>query len=211
MPFVPVPGCAEFELVYLYDGQICENTLWFKYDGAPDSTQLLATAAAIHTWFTGAFGPNLSSNVQLNVIRATSHDTIDGAAVDYTTGLPEVATGPDGGAPGNVAPCISFKTGVRGRSFRGRNYIVGIPEAELVRATIDSGWLGAVTNAYNALSDSTDPTGATWVVVSRFSGVDPDTKKPIPRAEGLSTPIISAAFTDNTSDSQRRRLPGRGT
>jgi hypothetical protein len=68
----------------------------------------------------------------------------------------------------------------------------------------------AVLGAYNALGALLEPAGATWVVISRFSGVDPITHRPIPRSEGITTPIDNAAFTDNKSDSQRRRLPGRG-
>jgi len=43
-----------------------------------------------------------------------------------------------------------------------------------------------------------------------FGGVDPDTGKPIPRAEGVTTPVQSVVITDTIVDSQRRRLPGRG-
>lgn len=211
MPFVPVPNTAEFELVYSYDDQICENTLWIQFAAAPEAGALEGVAAILHTWFTGAFGPNLSSAVSLTKIRGTSHDSSLGAGIEYTTGLPEAATGPADGAPGNVAPCISFKTGLRGRSFRGRNYIVGVPMEELDHATLDSGWMAAVTGAYNDLPSLLEPASAVWVVASRFEGVDPVTHKPIPRDTGVATPVTSAAFADNKSDSQRRRLPGRGS
>lgn len=210
MPFVPILNAAEFELVYLYDGQICENTIGVQFTADPSAGALDGVAAIFHTWFTGAFGTNLSSALSLTAIKGTSLTTDSSAAIEYSTGLPEAGTGPAAGAPGNVAPCISFKTGLRGRSFRGRNYIVGVPQTELTEATLDAGWLAAVTGAYNALPALLEPAGATWVVLSRFSGVDPLTHRPIPRVAGIATPVSDAAFVDNKSDSQRRRLPGRG-
>jgi hypothetical protein len=46
-------------------------------------------------------------------------------------------------------------------------------------------------------------------VASRFSGVDSN-GKPIPRSEGIGTPITSVTVVDPIIDNQRRRLPGRG-
>jgi hypothetical protein len=48
------------------------------------------------------------------------------------------------------------------------------------------------------------------VIASRFSGVDPDTGKPIPRTAGVTTNVITVVAADLVIDSQRRRLPGRG-
>jgi hypothetical protein len=45
--------------------------------------------------------------------------------------------------------------------------------------------------------------------VSRYSGIGTD-GKPIPRTEGIATPVTQVVITDHTIDSQRRRLPGRG-
>ena len=210
MPFVPVHNAAEFELVYSYDGQVCENTIGVQFTADPSAGALDGVAAILHTWFTGAFGPNLSSSLSLTLIRGTSLTTDTSTGIEYSTGLPEAATGPADGAPGNVAPCVSFRTGLRGRSHRGRNYVCAVPQEELDHATLNPGWMTAVLGAYNALPALLEPAGATWVVISRFSGVDPITHRPIPRTTGITTPVDNAAFTDNKSDSQRRRLPGRG-
>lgn len=210
MAFVPVPLTAEFELVYNYDGQICENTFGVRYAADPSEVSLRNTAAVFHSWFTGALGPNLCSGLVLSVIRARSLVEEHGIGIDETTGLPEPATGPSDGEAGNVAPCISFKTGLTGRSHRGRNYIVGVPKEVTVKGILNSGWIATVTTAYSALRGMLDAEGSTWVVISRFSGVDPITHKPIPRVTGVTTPVTNVGFTDNVVDSQRRRLPSRG-
>jgi hypothetical protein len=74
---------------------------------------------------------------------------------------------------------------------------------------IDSATAAAFVDAYSLLLDFGQDIGASWVVVSRFSGVDAN-GDPIPRAAGVTTPITSVLVVDNIVDSQRRRLPGRG-
>jgi len=53
------------------------------------------------------------------------------------------------------------------------------------------------------------PVGWEWVVVSRYSGTDVN-DDPVPRVTGIATLVSNVLFTNNTVDSQRRRLPGRG-
>lgn len=77
--------------------------------------------------------------------------------------------------------------------------------------TIDPTFLTNVAAAYRLLKipTSTIPADWSWVVVSRFSGVD-SLGKPIPRSSGVVELVVDAIFVDNIVDSQRRRLPGRG-
>lgn len=211
MPFIPVPFCAELEFLCTYDAQKVENTLGFSFEGPADTTALEQLAALMKSWWVGAFGTNLVAAVSLNVIKIRALDTEESPSIEYSTGLPVLGTGSGDGAPSNVAACISFSTGLVGRSRRGRNYVFGMPKADLVISTLDSGWLAAVAAAYNDIPTVIADSGWTWVVISRFHGVDPDTGRPIPREEGISAAVVNALFHDNTSDSQRRRLPGRGT
>jgi len=75
---------------------------------------------------------------------------------------------------------------------------------------VESTFASDLTSAYIQRREDLDSGDFTWVVVSRFSGVDPDTGKPIPREAGVATPVLAPLVTDLTVDSQRRRLPGRG-
>lgn len=112
--------------------------------------------------------------------------------------------------PGNVTMSVSFRTALRGRSFRGRNYVAGLTEDQVAGnifiSTLSASWKAA----YEAIAAAIASTGWTWVVVSRFSGVDAVTKEPIPRAAGVTTPVLSVIVVDDFVDSQRRRLAGRG-
>lgn len=210
MTFVPVLNAVEAELIYRYDGQKCENTLWFQYDHSPDATELTDLASALKTWWVGAFGTNLVPSLVMNMIKITDQSIATGLGIEYTTGLPVAGTASGDGMPGGTAACISFNTGLRGRSARGRNYVMGMPKSVTTLSTLDSGWMAAITGAYNALPAALPTPGPQWVVASRFSGVDPLTGDPIPRVTGITNVILSAAFADNSVDSQRRRLIGRG-
>jgi hypothetical protein len=116
----------------------------------------------------------------------------------------------DAPLPNNVTLTVSFRTANRGRSFRGRNYVVGLGETQVAGNTVAPSVITAFDGIYSQLLASPVAAIATWVVVSRFSGVDPVTKEPIPRVTGIATPITSVTVVDNVVDSQRRRLPKRG-
>jgi len=210
MPFVPVENTALVELRMLYDGQKVENTLWVLNDTAwgPSSLNELATEAI--GWWHDNYAGLVNTAVSLREVVATDQTTA-------TSGQATVSGGVNNGTltgfamPANVSFSVSFHTTSRGRSFRGRNYIVGLNDTSLVLPNeVTDDYVEAVIDAYNAFNDTIGTAGWQWVVASRFSGVDPDTGRPIPRVAGVTTPVASAAVADKTLDSQRRRLPGRG-
>lgn len=209
MPYVPVVNTAMVEMRYLYQGEPCENTLYFKAEVAFDVPTLTALGIAIRDWWVTDIFPAQSVHASLRELYVTDLTTDSSAAVSVTTGLPSAGGVPDEAEANNVAPCISFKTASRGRSFRGRNYLLGIPVVSVSGNEIAPLYLAAMTDAYNGLLPIAAALGLDWVVVSRYSGytVVDGKKIPTPRAAGLATPIVNAVFTDNIVDSQRNRLP----
>ena len=212
MPFVPVPRTAEVEAVYLLDGQIVENTYYFRNAGTPVLSDLVALADEINSAIRTSLLPSLASALQLIRVVATLLDAVDSLVYVSTTSLPASGGSADEVMPSNVAACISLRTSHRGRSFRGRNYVTGLPNGFVAGNVITPPLAGAITTAYTAILAA--PVDAGWepVVVSRYSGftIVDGRKVPTPREEGIATPITSHFLTDNTVDSQRRRLPGRG-
>lgn len=210
MPFVPVENTVLVEFRYLYDSQKCENTLWFTAEEAPTPANMTVLLGSLRSWFTSDLADFMVEDVSLSELVATDQTSNTGPQVgvdttDLTGNVEET------GNPGNVTYTVSFRTAFRGRSFRGRNYICGVPISVVeninhVLATYRSGLVAAYTN----LITTVDLGVYVWSAVSRFSGVDPDTHVPIPREAGISTPITSATTVDDILDSQRRRLPGRG-
>ncbi len=211
MPFVPVPNAMLVEMRMQLDTQKVENTLYFR-SSAPSETNATSLANALITWWSENYAPLVSSDVKLNEVVVTDLSSETGFQVSVA---PSVLTSGDitssDTEPNNVTIAVSFRTSSRGRSFRGRNYIVGITNSQIANNTMDNTTLLAWQAAYTALLDVAESVTMVWVVVSRFSGVDPDTGQPIPREEGITTEINNVVLTDATLDSQRRRLPGRGT
>lgn len=210
MPFVPVVNTAEIEVRMLLADQKIENTLWFLHDGSISSTDLDGLTAGVLDWWTGDIAPLVSGLVTLREIYGTDQTTDSGAA----------STQDGGGAPGalggttlsnSLAMTVSFRTALRGRSFRGRNYIAGLTTGQMTNANeVDPDVAASFISAYNSLLGADAlVTGWTWVVVSRFSGMDVD-GHPIPRAAGIPTEITRVVVTDLIIDNQRRRGVGRG-
>lgn len=210
MPFVPVENTAEVEVRMSCDGQKIENTLWFLHDGAIDATSLNALGSGILSWWVSGFAGHISNLVTLREIYSVDMTTATGLTNTQSGGG---ATGTLTGAasPLNSTLAISFRTGLRGRSFRGRNYLPAIDRDQMAtQNTFNESDANGLISIYNDLvGPDALVTGWTWVVASRFSGVDVD-GNPIPRVAGVATPITAVVIADLVVDSQRRRLPGRG-
>lgn len=209
MAAVLVAGTCEVELVFGLDGETIENTLYFNKTGAWTPAEFTALGSALHDWWQLGMSTHLSSTCALIAIKLTDLTSLTGAAITYSTGLPSAGTVSAEPVPNNVAPCITLHTANRGRSYRGRNYIGGIPNDQVSTNRFLATIADPITAAYMQLIDVASAQACTWVVVSRYSGITVvgGRRVPTPRSEGISTPVLSASFTDNVVDSQRRRLP----
>ena len=209
MPFVPVANCVEAELRFTYDSQKCENTLTFLGDVAPDSDNMIELGEALVLWWRETASARCVGSMTMRECYLADLSTATGPAVTVSTGLPQSGAINLEGMPGNTAACISFHTGFRGRSFRGRNYLLGIDTGDVTINTLSTAYLDAYVGYYEAMNAACLAVGWTHVVVSRFSGTElvDGKRKSIPREEGLHTPVLSYSFTDNTVDSMRGRLP----
>lgn len=142
-------------------------------------------------------------NIVIAGIRATDWSVPDGIT-SFT-----VPTGTPAGSnitpllPLNVAICASHYSGRTGRSRRGRNYIPGIGEGIIsVGDVILFTARNNIATAYDALRTNLLAHGLVQVVASfQTNGA--------PRVNGQGTAIASTVV-DQYSDSQRRRLAGRG-
>jgi hypothetical protein len=210
MAFIPVPFTVEFEMRMTCDGQKVENTLYYNRNFAPTAAQMLAMATLLANWWASDYADFASTAVQLVEVYATDLTSASGPTVSYVPPTTITGNQTTGCLPNNVSLCVSFRTDSRGRSFRGRNYVTGLVESAVDLSEVQGTVVAVILAAYELLKALGTSTGWTWVVASRFSGVDPITHKPIPRTTGLHTPIQSVVVVDPVVDSQRRRLPKRG-
>lgn len=210
MAFIPVPNTAQIRLEGRLDNQQTINDLYFFQDGGFTELELANLTANVFSWWNTSIVTLL--NEGFSSLRASARDLTSPTGLSFETALGAAAGSVTGeAAPNNVAPAVSFRTGLAGRSFRGRNYVPGISNSDVVGNNIDAGWRDDILTGYSLLlpGGTVLPAGFIWVVVSRFSGVDVD-GAPVPRLEGIVTTITAVIFTDTIVDSQRRRLPGRG-
>lgn len=203
MAYQPVPDVAQIVIEGRMDNQLVLNDLYFAVSGGGITPiNLLTITDAVATWWQGVIMPNLSEDY--TSVRAVGIDltTQTGARV-------EVAAASAGGvgseaAPNNVAACVSFRTALRGRSFRGRNYVAGIPNADITLNTLGPSFISSLVDGYTQLVGAgLFEAGWEWVVVSRQTLGDP-------RPEGIPSPVATVAMTTNTVRSMRSREVGHG-
>lgn len=206
MPFVENPNVAMVEFRQSWDDQKVENTLYFDRGTAPTSGQIAELAATLATWWETHMSPLQSNTVSLNEVVVTSLASETAPQLVYTFSLPAIGAQTAPSLPNNVSWAVKFNTVGRGRSSRGRNFFVGLVESHVDQNEVSATHAAAIVDAYQelftVLGDMTDPW--TWVVYSRYTAGNE-------RATGLAQAVTSVSPTDLIIDSQRRRLPGRGT
>jgi len=200
MPFQSVPECAEVVIKATVENLPVFNVLNFWKPGGYDIVDLDALTLAVDTaWssyfladlhtsylYQGAFGKGLEL---INDIQSSS---VAGAGAGSASG---------DGFPNNVAFVLTFRTGLTGRSARGRAYIGGIPaSATTTNNTVFSSFAAAMVADMGQVK--TAAVGAGWqlVVVSRITG---GALRPL----GVHNAVTSIVARNTELDSQRRRLP----
>ena len=203
MTYQPVAATIGLELVQQLDGQIIENTLYVRKDTTVDIADLLTVADQAIEWWAADLAPLLTNRVTLLRVVATDLSSEFGPAVVDTGFLPAAGSINSDCVPSNAALCISFRTALRGRAFRGRNYVSGIAEGNVTLNTVELSTAEGIRAAYENFPTHLD-TGYHHVVVSRT------VNHVVQMPSALTNEVISYVLTDRIIDSQRRRLPGRG-
>lgn len=202
MAFIPVANTCQVELIGQLDSQVVENVIYVE-DAAGWTVGKLATlGGVIVSWWDTDLQPWLSDSFQLDRLKLTDLTTVSSPSIEYVSGLPLVGGTAQEAMSNNVAVVVTFLTDLRGRSYRGRNYIAGLPTGNVDGNTVSTVWVDGVNDAYYALNTTLDGAGQAHVVVSRYT-------EGSARPSGVTTPITGYR-TNNIVDSQRRRLPGRG-
>lgn len=203
MAFIPVPGAAAGAVIMVCENQFmqCEVDMTIETESAENVAA--ASEALYNAWNTHIM-PQLSSGVALQstVVFGLS-DLITPVGVTFP---PTLSSGGVSSPtlPNNVALCITKYTAFRGKSFRGRFYLPGIPDNARNGANqISDAYRGNLQTALNGMLAELISAGYPPAVVSRYANK-------APRTTGIATHIVSWGPRDLVLDSQRRRLPGRG-
>lgn len=203
MEFIPTVNTVEVQLTMRLDGQHIENTLSFQRDDGWDAEGMEALAEYLFSWWDEHIAPQLSQELSLVGCIITDQTSDTAPSLTFTPSSPLAGEREQPSEPNNVCICVSFRSAARGRSSRGRNYVSGLGVSDVTGNEFDQNLLDNLVDGYSFLiSDPIDLT-TDWVIISRFTGGSP-------RTEGYIYQVQSVVAVDNTIDSQRRRLPGRG-
>jgi len=184
------------------DAQLTINDWYFEVSGGGITPINLATlgVAVATKWI--AITAQLSRDFQQQRVVLTDLTTATGPRVERAAS--DVGGVDSESAPNNVAACISFRTDQRGRSARGRNYIPGVPNANITLNTLDAAWMDNIQLLFaDMIGPGALAAGWEWVVVSRQTAG-------VLRPSGLAIPVTGAVFTTNTVRSMRSREVGHG-
>lgn len=200
MPFVPAANTIRVATRFLsVTGEQAVNVQHFQADPGPVTpASITAFLTAYKAWYSASWVNVASSSWQTDLFEVRDMTSAEGIVVSDVETITGVLAGASLPAQNTIA--ISTRTGLAGRSRRGRVFHVGLDEASVVGSRVV---LAAATNlvdVYNGLIDALDGSGWVWVVASFVSNG-------APRATALLTPITSVILTDTVVDSMDTRKP----
>jgi len=205
MAFVPIANACSAELRLSWGGVRIALTLGFYRSDGWTAATLQTLADLLSEWWFNQLRTHQTNNVSMREVYVRDLTTESSPVATSVTRAG--TTGTWAGTPKlpqNTAYCISFRTALRGRANRGRNYVpVGSSDYVSTAGSINGSTRDAWLADYRTLlpGGAYDPTPARWVVLSRqLNGV----------IQGRAVPITAVVAADNYMDSQRKRLPGRG-
>lgn len=204
-PFIPAPNVAKLQAIFDYNGAKVQNVYHFQRSEPYDVDTMTDLAGVFSSYWNAGFAEYLDTTNSLSSIEVTALDEESSPGIVYTTGLPiNGDNSVDENLPGNVTVAVRWNTALRGRSYRGRTYHVGLSKANVTDNRVVGLVAIALQEKYGGMTLGQGTwVGHTMVVVSYMS-------HKTWRTTAVCTPII-ACYVDQYTDSQRRRLQGRGT
>jgi hypothetical protein len=190
-------------LHYTKDSAHCQTRFNYILPAPPSQTDLDNIASGIGNLRVGYLVPRMPGDCYLTNVTVTDLTTATGAQSVFTFppntqgGLPGVA------CPSNVALAISNRTALRGRSYRGRNYVPGGSSFTTTQSAVSGAYANAWLATLAVVDSIVTGVGGWPVIISRFTGG-------MPRPVAIITALVYRGLVNYVTDSQRRRLPGRG-
>lgn len=204
MAFIPAANTIKAEMVYNHLGEICENVFYAQMAGEVTLGDLTDLAGTLVNWFDTQLQPLVSDHTSLVNVKCRDMTTDSGLGIEFTTDLPLTGTG-GGPLPGNVTLAVKWTSGLIGRNFRGRTYLIGLPSGAITtnQNACNAASLAEFVDAFTELITDITDGDRTFVVASFYHAL-------APRVEAVLTPIIACTINSKL-DSQRRRLAERGS
>jgi hypothetical protein len=211
MSFIPVPNTAEIVFNQVLSGKPVTCVLAASHTGSITTLNMTNLGQAIldglFAFLTAGEWPG-TTNIELVSIKLVDLTSSSSPVVFVTNGTgstpPLPWAGSDGGTVLSQQDCsvVTWQTVARGRSFRGRTFLAGLPQTQLASSDaikptymtfLDGFWL-AIHDSINAAE------GGTWThcVISRFASH-------VARPSGITTPISTLRVNSYIGSQNRRR------
>lgn len=204
MAFVPAPNIVQVEIRAILEDQHVENRLMVDCLHEPTITDLTTLSALFGGWIADSYAPLLAGDVHFSQIVLTDMGSEEG--IQLTNPLSDVGSAGGASRPNQESVCVSFRTGNRGRSARGRWYMLPTGNDNIAPPnSITTLFATSILGAFSGLLADIRDADYVPVIVSYVSDGDPRPGGPV------YFPITSASLTDLLLDSQRRRKPGNGS
>lgn len=204
MPFVPAPNVVELQFRCTFDGEQTMNRVHVHVGGPPTQAICQALATAGLTWWTGNVTAITGATLALREVYCKGVDNLNSFEATASPPAPVPGTQVGDTLPNNCSLAVSLRSGLTGRSARGRWFWQGLTEAQVTASRVIAGTVASIDAAITNLRSAIVTLGHELIIVSyRANG--------IPRPGGpVYFSVINVIVVDSVIDSQRRRLPGRG-
>lgn len=203
MAFIPVPNTAAVHVRGALGGQLTENVFYYRFATQPTESDLQDLVDALSVHIIGNWLVLLPDQWVGREIYAEDLTEKPGAQATNTDIAGELGASGADMFPANVTLAIQRSSGLSGRSSRGRVYWQGIPLSKATLSYIDTAFANSVVTALTTMDGVAIALEWVPVIVSLYTDL-------APRTEGVTYPVSVWKWVDLTTDSMRRRLPGRG-
>lgn len=204
MAFVPAPNIVEVEWRAIRFGQRIENRVMVDMLAVPNLGTMNTLADLVIDWLTAHYCHIIDASIAFTELVLTDQSTITGLQITRDiTGISGTFAGAP--KPNAVSLCMSLRSGRRGRSARGRMYLLGLSQDMFLDAnTVLSAFATQAIVGVQALVNALGTAGTPMVIVSYRSANAPRPGGPVYFV------VEGVELVDNVVDSQKRRKPGVG-
>lgn len=200
VPFVPCPNTAQVTMFYFSNGQKVANVWHFLGTSPWTNTSLVALNGYMLAWEAAQAAPARSTDVECYGCYSVDLSSQTGPFAQTAAAI--FGSVPGNPLPNNVSLAVKMGTALRGRSYRGRHYWIGLTDGQLSAdaQSVAATPAAAIAAILDHVRTGAIPNGGALVVRSiRNAGAW--------RTTGVMTPCTGFTLVDTFVDSQRRRLP----
>jgi hypothetical protein len=201
MAFIPAADTAKVILQWAStQGNIAYNIIWVLDDtGGFTLPRLTTLNDVIIAWAGAEWDVVAASSWELDLVTSQNWSAENSTVKSTLAGVPGISA--NAALPAHVTTAISLRTGLAGRSNRGRLYHVGLNEDQVVGEFLDSADSVVIVGVYDQLRIDLQADDFQWAIASFVTNG-------APRTEAQVRPITDILITDLATDSMVSRKAG---